>query len=98
MTTPPSSTATEPTRLYWPAAWEQNREAVLARLSRTEKWTITECAFFLRCSWQHISNLMAVRRIKWINIAAVPGSRPLYRIYRDSVLAFEQSGLEGAEK
>ena len=87
-----------PARSEWPEAWNNDRAATLTRLARLEKWTIAETAFYLRCTCQHVSNLMDCGAIRATNISSVPGGRPLYRVYRESVLAREQAGAVGGEK
>lgn len=71
---------------------------------------MVETAFYFGTSDQHIVNsfrLVSARdvhaavdegRIVAIDIACVPGSRPLYRIYRDSVLSFEKARRVGADR
>jgi hypothetical protein len=84
-------------RSYWPSAWDKDRAAVIARLLRTEKWTVMEAAFYLRCVPGHITNLIDDGTLTATNTARLPDSRPVWRIYRDKVLAFEKSRIEGAK-
>lgn len=92
----------------WPAAWDADRPAKIRALMAKEKWTVAETAFYFDTSGQHIVNTFRIvdathvhnaideGRLVAIDIARVPGSRPLYRIYRDSVLAFEKARRVGA--
>lgn len=80
----------------WPPAWDADRDAVLRRLEQLEKWTVQETAFFLRCSTDHVYHLIQDGSVRAHNIARLPTSIPLYRVYRDSVRAFERSRMEGA--
>jgi hypothetical protein len=83
-------------RSDWPAAWDENREATIARLKRAEKWTVQEAAFYERCSTDHILNLIYDGTIVAVNIERQMGRRPLYRITRDSILNLERERTEGA--
>lgn len=92
----------------WPQAWDGDRPAKIRALLGKEKWTVAETAFYFDSSDQHIVNSFRLvepsgvhsavdqGHIVAIDIARIPGSRPLYRIYRDSVLAFERARRVGA--
>lgn len=93
----------------WPDAWDADRPAKIRALLAKEKWTVAETAFYFDASGQHVVNSLRLvqpgavhaaideGRLVAIDIARVPGSRPLYRIYRDSVLAFEKARRVGAD-
>lgn len=93
---PRAARATGPKRADWPEAWNADRPAKVRGLERAEKWTVAEAAFWLRCSPDHVLNLIYDGTITAHNIARLPTSVPLYRVSRDSVLAFEKSRAEGA--
>ena len=80
-----------------PPAWDNDREAVLRRLAKLERWTVQETAFFLRVSTDHVYNLIADGTVTATNVARLPDSIPLYRVDAASVRAFESSRLEGAK-
>lgn len=84
-----------PARPDYPPAWDNDRPAKLRALERIEKWTVAECAFFLRCSTDHVYHLIYDGSIVAHNIARLPDSVPLYRIESNSVVRWEKSRTEG---
>lgn len=79
-----------------PGFFDPRREEIIAALLKKERWRVDETAYYLRCSFSHVHNLIADGTLTGTNIARLPTSRPLYRIYRDSVLTFERQNTEGA--
>lgn len=75
---------------------DADRPQKIAALLNREKWRVDECAYYLRCGIQHIYDLILDGSVAATNIARDPNTRPLYRVMKDSILAFEKSRLEGA--
>jgi hypothetical protein len=69
-------------------------ERLLALMQR-ERWRPDEVAYYLRCSVSAVYEHIDVGNVSATNIAREPNSRPLYRVFRDSVLRFESKRMEG---
>ena len=82
----------------WPAVPEDpRRSARIAALLQRERWRVDEVAYYLRCSVGHVSNNIDCGNLAAINIATDPNTRPMRRVFRDSVLTFEKNRMEGGQ-
>lgn len=61
-----------------------------------EKFLVSEVAKYLRCTEQHVYNLIDAGALRAVNIANRPGDRAMYRIFRTDLLKFLESRTEGA--
>lgn len=84
--------------LFDPHGDDPRREQIITAMMRREKWLVVETAYYLRCTRDHIYNLITEGQIDAFNIArrTGDGSRPEWRVVRDSVISFEKRRREGA--
>lgn len=84
-----------PDGMSFPPAWAADPEAKRRALMRATEWTVIEAAFFVRCSDDHIYNLITDGSIIARDIRRKGSAHPRYRISRDSVLAWQQAAGAG---
>jgi hypothetical protein len=84
--------------LFDPHGDDPRREKVVAAMMVKERWLVVEAAYYLRCTRDHIYNLIEEGELDAFDIARKQGDghRPEWRVIRDTVLAFETRRRAGA--